>query len=775
MAEQHKVVVRFNFHYHPAMAERLAREPDIELRTCDLAGPEERARADLAEAHAYQISSAKDELPRQWFASAELLERCPRLLCVSAIGAGYDTVDVAACTRAGVLVVNQSGANAPAVAEHTLGLMLDLAKRITESDRRLRRDRGYSREDLMGREIGGKTLGLVGIGHIGGRVAKLARAFGMTVLASDPVGVNLVEFVGHSEEEVEVPLGRITGALAAEGGAMGRRGFTVARGHEDVERIWAMRKKAVGLLGNMKGDKRPIPFVEDTAVPPENLADYIAEFRGALDRRGLVYGMFGHVDAGVLHVRPAIDLKDPAQERLIREVTEEVVALTRKHGGLLWGEHGKGVRSEFSPGFFGPLYPTLQAIKAAFDPDNRLNPGKIAAPGEGGLLTVDGVPMKGQADRTIPPEVRAAFDEALHCNGNGACYNWDPDDPMCPSWKGMRERRHSPKGRAQLIREWLRQLAALGFDPVEESRRLRRAAGWRSLPARLRNTWARRRGEPDFSHEVKEALDGCLACKSCTGQCPIKVDVPTFRSKFFELYYGRYLRPSRDYVVGSIEHLVPLMARVPGLANALAGRGPGRAALRAVGLVGTPALSGLDIGRELGSAASRPRRRTRCARSTKPNAPAASWSCRTPSPAITRRRSCSTCWTWPGRSVSGPGSRRTARMARRCMCTGSCAPSSAPPRPTRRCCRRLAATGVELVGLDPSMTLAYRSEYGGALDKSRLPRCCSCRNGSPGIAMRCRRSGAAPRTSSCRIARNAPRRSPPCATGAPFSPRSACG
>src|SRR3954452_7300878 len=271
------------------------------------------------------------------------------------------------------------------------------------------------------------------------------------------IGVNLVEFVGHSEEEVEIPLRQITGALATGGGAKGRRGFTVARGHEDVERIWAMRKKAVGLLGNMKGDKRPIPFVEDTAVPPENLADYIAEFRDSLDRRGLAYGMFGHVDAGVLHVRPAIDLKDPEQERLIREVTEEVVALTRKHGGLLWGEHGKGVRSEFSPEFFGPLYPTLQAIKAAFDPGNRLNPGKIAAPDEGGLLAVDGVPMKGQADRTIPPEVRAGFDEALHCNGNGACYNWDPDDPMCPSWKGMRERRHSPKGRAQLIREWLRQ------------------------------------------------------------------------------------------------------------------------------------------------------------------------------------------------------------------------------------------------------------------------------------------------------------------------------
>ena len=99
----------------------------------------------------------------------------------------------------------------------------------------------------------------------------------------------------------------------------------VARGEAEVNAIWNMRKKSVGLLGNMQGDKRPIPFVEDTAVPPEHLADYIAEFRALLDARGLVYGMFGHVDAGVLHVRPAIDMKDPAQEPLIREITEEVV------------------------------------------------------------------------------------------------------------------------------------------------------------------------------------------------------------------------------------------------------------------------------------------------------------------------------------------------------------------------------------------------------------------------------------------------------------------
>jgi FAD/FMN-containing dehydrogenase len=245
-------------------------------------------------------------------------------------------------------------------------------------------------------------------------------------------GVNLIEFVGDTEAEVEAPLQRLTLALAADP-AGGRLGHTVARGEAEVRRVWEMRKRAVGLLGATPGEQRPIAFVEDTAVPPEHLADYIAEFRGLLDARGLDYGMFGHVDAGVLHVRPAIDMKDPAQEAMIREVTDAVVGLTRKYGGLLWGEHGKGVRSEYSPAFFGQLYPLVQAVKAAFDPRNQLNPGKIATPDGSALLTVDGVPTRGQADRTILAGARIAFDEAMHCNGNGACYDWDPDAAMCPS------------------------------------------------------------------------------------------------------------------------------------------------------------------------------------------------------------------------------------------------------------------------------------------------------------------------------------------------------
>ena len=186
MSKQPVRVVRFNFWYHPSMAERFALEPDIELQTLPLEGDDDAAWSALADASVYQISSAKDELPPRWFATAELLKRSPKLLCVSATGAGCDTVDIPACTAAGVLVVNQAGANAQSVAEHAMGAMIDVSRRLTESDRLLRKTRGFSREDIMGREVSGKTLGLVGIGNIGTKVARMAAGFDMTVLATDP-------------------------------------------------------------------------------------------------------------------------------------------------------------------------------------------------------------------------------------------------------------------------------------------------------------------------------------------------------------------------------------------------------------------------------------------------------------------------------------------------------------------------------------------------------------------------------------------------------------
>lgn len=182
-----KRVVRTDLWIDGAFDARMKREPGVSLAVFPARGNAAAAWDLLSAAHVYHVSAAKDELPREWFVGAELLARCPQLLCVSSSGAGYDTVDVAACTAAGVAVVNQAGGNAASVAEHALAMMLSLSRRMIECDRRMRRETGFTREDIMGREIRGKTLGIVGIGHVGRRVAALARVFGMEVLACDPL------------------------------------------------------------------------------------------------------------------------------------------------------------------------------------------------------------------------------------------------------------------------------------------------------------------------------------------------------------------------------------------------------------------------------------------------------------------------------------------------------------------------------------------------------------------------------------------------------------
>lgn len=179
-------VTRFTSWVDAAFDQRFASEPQIDLRVLPVPQTPQATWAALADAHVFHVSAAKDELPKHSLVGAELLAHCPSLLCVSSYGAGYDPIDVPACTAAGIAVVNQSGGNAVSVAEHTLGLILAITHRLVESDRRLRTERGFSREDLTGREIAGKTIGLVGIGNIGRRVAALAAAFGMTVLATDP-------------------------------------------------------------------------------------------------------------------------------------------------------------------------------------------------------------------------------------------------------------------------------------------------------------------------------------------------------------------------------------------------------------------------------------------------------------------------------------------------------------------------------------------------------------------------------------------------------------
>ncbi len=365
-------------------------------------------------------------------------------------------------------------------------------------------------------------------------------------------GFNVVEFIGETAQEVAAKQDELRAYLNANTDAQyAPIGFVQASDPGQIAAIWSIRAKSVGLLGNIEGKRRATPFVEDTAVPPENLADFIAEFRALLDAEGLDYGMFGHVDVGCLHVRPLLDICDEEDEARLRRISDGVVTLTKKYNGLIWGEHGKGFRGEYSPTYFGPeLYDVLRRIKEAFDPEGQLNPGKIASPYSKNtpITAIDQAPMRGQLDRQINDNLRDDYLNATRCNGNGACFNWDQSDAMCPSYKVTRDRVHSPKGRAGMIREWIRQLS-VGTDPRNQDLAV--------INAR------------DFSHDVYDAMAGCLSCKACAGQCPVKVDIPELKSRFLESYHTRYKRPVKDYVIAQLETIAPLMARTPRLFNAL--------------------------------------------------------------------------------------------------------------------------------------------------------------------------------------------------------------
>ena len=374
---------------------------------------------------------------------------------------------------------------------------------------------------------------------------------------NDARAINLVEFVSEDATQLQATVEQLEQELSCNSIS-----YYQTSSAEEIASLWELRKRGVGLLGNRPGARKPIAFIEDTAVPPVNLAAYIQEFKALLNEYNLDYAMFGHVDVGCLHVRPALNLQVPQDEALIRTISDRVVALVRKYGGVMWAEHGRGFRSEYTPVFFGEeLYQDLRKIKAVFDPHNRLNPGKIVTPAgsEEQVVTLE-APLRGHYDRQVPTAMQTDYEVAFSCNGNGACFNVNPDYVMCPSYKGTSERIHSPKGRASLLREWLRQLALSQEGDLDKPS---------NIIIKLWNTLNKTIGQYDYSHEVYDGLHGCLSCKACANQCPIHVDIPSLKSKFLQRYYTRYLRSPRDYLVGHIEFLTKWQGRFPRLTNLL--------------------------------------------------------------------------------------------------------------------------------------------------------------------------------------------------------------
>jgi D-3-phosphoglycerate dehydrogenase / 2-oxoglutarate reductase len=279
MSVNNKRVFYVKYLAHPIYADIMKARGDVRFDRLENETAETVYAPILTEAHAYQIGAARDEIAPHFHVHAELLKRAPNLLVVSSNGAGFDPVDVEACTKAGVLVLNQSGGNAQSVAEHALGMLLTLSKRIIEADRALRRDRDVNRNALMGTEVQGRTIGIVGIGNVGRRIAELCKGLlGMKVLAYDPY-LSASEIAARGGEKVELdellrrsdyvsincPLTKESRNMisAREFALMKPHAFfiTTARGfiHDEAALLEALREKRIAGAGLDVWSKEPPP------------------------------------------------------------------------------------------------------------------------------------------------------------------------------------------------------------------------------------------------------------------------------------------------------------------------------------------------------------------------------------------------------------------------------------------------------------------------------------------------------------------------------------
>ncbi len=358
---------------------------------------------------------------------------------------------------------------------------------------------------------------------------------------ADAQAVMVVEYYGETTAEVDSKLDRLRRLLESKGIGYGYLAVTDASRQLD---IWGVRKEALGILMSVKGDHKPIAFVEDPAVPIERMGRFLKEFRGILDKHEAHGGYYGHASVGCLHVRPMVNLKDPAEVRKMASIADEVFGIVMNHGGSMSGEHGDGIaRSRYNQWLFGDrIYKGFLELKNVLDPQNILNPGKVVNAPD---LTDD---LRWGADyRTQPVETtldfsgEGGFARAIEmCNGAGVCRK-RMAGTMCPSYHATMDEEHSTRGRANALR------AALSG----------------SLPA-----------EEFTSHRMNDVLDLCLECKACKTECPSNVDMAKIKYEWLSHYYVRHGTPLRAKAFGRIESVYKLGSRAAGLANWAGSLGP---------------------------------------------------------------------------------------------------------------------------------------------------------------------------------------------------------
>lgn len=344
----------------------------------------------------------------------------------------------------------------------------------------------------------------------------------------------LVEFGGATLEEAEA---RARRAQKREQAWADARLYTDAR---QQSQVWSIRESGAAANNAVPGEPETYPGWEDAAVDPAHVGDYLRDFKTLLDRYGYRSSLYGHFGDGCIHGRITFDLSSHDGVRRWREFMGEAADLVVHYGGSLSGEHGDGqARGELLPRMYGPeIMQAFREFKAIWDPDNRMNPGKLVEPyrlDEHLRVGPDYRPQKPATVLSFYRDQGSFAAAAGRCVGTGKCRRLSGGS-MCPSFKATREERHSTRGRARML-----------FEMV--------------------------RGEvlPDLwnSDAVKESLDLCLSCKSCRAECPVQVDMASYKAEFMAHYYRHRRRPRQALTLARIHRWAHLAGRAPWLANAL--------------------------------------------------------------------------------------------------------------------------------------------------------------------------------------------------------------
>jgi FAD/FMN-containing dehydrogenase/Fe-S oxidoreductase len=362
-------------------------------------------------------------------------------------------------------------------------------------------------------------------------------------------GFLLAEFGAETDQEAEAKAHALLAASSRFPGSPTGRVCSL----EEAPRLWRIRESALGSTVFVPGEPHGWEGWEDAAVAPEKLGSYLRQLWALMKNYGYRSPMYGHFGQGCVHTRINFDLESEPGIRKFRAFLDQATDLVIAHGGSISGEHGDGrARAALLPKMFGSdLMHAFREFKSLWDPDNRMNPAilmepagdstPIYQPDEGFRLGAGYQSKKPQTFFQFPDDHGSFGEATLRCVGVGACRK-DHAGTMCPSYMATREEQHSTRGRAHLL--------------------------WELMEGKVLGSST---GPTDWHNEsVREALDLCLSCKACKSECPVNVDVATYKAEFLAHYYGDRLRKPQHYAFGFMDRLAHIASLIPGLTPRLA-------------------------------------------------------------------------------------------------------------------------------------------------------------------------------------------------------------